>query len=91
MKTKVDSGNEEFYRSVKRFLVEAHREVLSFIHDCAKAALCVYEVITGTKGFFFLMRIPLTLIIPPIHLLLDSAPNVGPLISRWEIDKFKIC
>ncbi len=22
--------------------------------------------------------------IPPDHLLLDSAPNLGPLISRWE-------
>ncbi len=25
------------------------------------------------------------------HLLLDSAPNIGPLISRWELDKFKNC
>jgi hypothetical protein len=29
--------------------------------------------------------------IPPDHLLLDSAPNIGPLISRWELDKFKSC
>ncbi len=28
---------------------------------------------------------------PPHHLLLDSAPNLGPLISRWELDKFKDC
>jgi hypothetical protein len=27
--------------------------------------------------------------IPPDHLLLDGAPNLGPLISRWEINKFK--
>ncbi len=27
----------------------------------------------------------------PDHLLLDSAPNIGPLISRWELDKFKNC
>ncbi len=26
---------------------------------------------------------------PHDHLLLDSAPNTGPLISRWELDKFK--
>ncbi len=25
----------------------------------------------------------------PDHLLLDSAPNLGPLISRWEINKFE--
>jgi hypothetical protein len=27
----------------------------------------------------------------PDHLLLDNAPNIGPLISRWELDKFKNC
>ncbi len=25
------------------------------------------------------------------HLLLDGLPNLGPLISRWELDKFKNC
>jgi hypothetical protein len=29
--------------------------------------------------------------LPHDHLLLDSAPNIGPLISRWELDKFKNC
>ncbi len=29
--------------------------------------------------------------IPHDHLLLDSAPDIGPLISRWELDKFKNC
>ncbi len=29
--------------------------------------------------------------IPPDHLLLDSAPNLGPPISRWEINKFESC
>ncbi len=28
---------------------------------------------------------------PPNHLLLDSAPNLGPLISRWVINKFGNC
>ncbi len=27
--------------------------------------------------------------VPPDHLLLDSFPNLGPLVSRWEINKFK--
>jgi hypothetical protein len=27
----------------------------------------------------------------PYHLLLDSAPNLGPLICRWEINKFENC
>jgi hypothetical protein len=27
--------------------------------------------------------------IPHDHLLLDSDPNFGPLISGWELDKFK--
>jgi hypothetical protein len=29
--------------------------------------------------------------VPPEHLLLDSAPNLGPLIYRWEINKFENC
>jgi hypothetical protein len=29
--------------------------------------------------------------VTPDHLLLDSAPNLGPLISRWEINKFENC
>jgi hypothetical protein len=27
----------------------------------------------------------------PDNLLLDSVPNLGPLISRWEINKFDNC
>jgi hypothetical protein len=27
----------------------------------------------------------------PDHLLLNSAPNLGPLISRWKINKFENC
>ncbi len=27
--------------------------------------------------------------VPRDHLLLDRSPNIGPLISRWELDKFK--
>ncbi len=30
-------------------------------------------------------------IVPPDHLFLDSAPNLGPLISHWEINKFENC
>ncbi len=25
----------------------------------------------------------------PVHLLLNRSPNIGPLISRWELDRFK--
>jgi hypothetical protein len=27
----------------------------------------------------------------PDHLLLDRSPNIGPLISRWGLDKFRNC
>ncbi len=30
-------------------------------------------------------------LVPPDHLLLDSAPNFGPLLFRWKINKFKNC
>ncbi len=36
-------------------------------------------------------RLPKTKILPPDPLLLDRSPNIGPLISRWELDKFKTC
>jgi hypothetical protein len=29
--------------------------------------------------------------LPPDQLLLDSATNIGPVISRWELEKFKNC
>ncbi len=29
--------------------------------------------------------------LPLDHLFLDSAPNLGPLISRWEINEFENC
>ncbi len=44
-----------------------------------KKALAKEKVKTKNRHF----------IIPPDHPLLDSAPNLGPLISRWEIIKFK--
>jgi hypothetical protein len=28
---------------------------------------------------------------PPDHLLLGRSSNIGPFISRWELDKFKNC
>jgi hypothetical protein len=32
-----------------------------------------------------------TFIVPHDYLLLDSVPNIGPLISSWELEKFKNC
>jgi hypothetical protein len=29
--------------------------------------------------------------VTPDHLLLDRSPNIEPLMSRWELDKFKNC
>ncbi len=29
--------------------------------------------------------------VTPDHIFLDSAPNLGPLISRWEINKIENC
>ncbi len=36
-------------------------------------------------------RLSCTSSVPHDHLLLDTAPNIGPLISLWELDIFKIC
>jgi hypothetical protein len=45
-----------------------------------------YVVLLGFPLFFSLVRRP-----PPDHPLLDNALNLGPLISRWEINKFENC
>jgi hypothetical protein len=29
--------------------------------------------------------------VPPDHLLLDRSPNIGPLLSPWELEKFENC
>jgi hypothetical protein len=31
------------------------------------------------------------MVLTPDHLLSDRSPNIGPLISCWELDKFKNC
>jgi hypothetical protein len=41
-------------------------------------------------GFVMHHRL-VTEIVPPDHLLLDSAPNIGPLIPWWKLDKLKNC
>ncbi len=43
------------------------------------------KIVYKRKISFKFQRVPLD------HLLLDSAPNLGPLISRWEINKFENC
>jgi hypothetical protein len=35
--------------------------------------------------------VAMNVLVPPDHLLLDSAPNLGPLISSWEVNKFENC
>jgi hypothetical protein len=49
--------------------------------------LVIYRRFTADLGDNF----ENTYILPYYHLLLDSAPNLGLLISRWEINKFENC
>jgi hypothetical protein len=47
---------------------------------------CIYFRWLCQQAVFFARKVPLA------HLLLDSdAPNLGPLISPWEIYKFENC
>ncbi len=55
------------------------REALIFLGrnlDCISS----HDTLTQTR---------ITLRNTPDHLSLDSAPNLGPLISRWELNKFE--
>ncbi len=44
-----------------------------------------------TKLYKCTKKLYIFLKLTPDHLLLDSVPNLGPLISRWEINKFENC
>ncbi len=44
------------------------------------------------RFFLFLSQLGTSMYwVPPVHLLLDGAPNLGPLICRWDIHKFENC
>ncbi len=54
--------------------------------DLKLCFIASWRGLTGTKLFYQYITY---FNVPPDHLLLDSAPNVGPLISRWDLNKFK--
>ncbi len=45
-------------------------------------------MVIRNRGYLLLLLI---YFVPSDHLLLERSPNIGPLISRWELDKFKNC
>jgi hypothetical protein len=52
----------------------------------------ISTVIFATKWFSVSELLKITSVyIPPDHLLLDRSRNIGPLIFRWNLDKFKNC
>ncbi len=57
----------------------------------APRLISIYYVIYCRQVGFFPLEKKLDSTCTPDHLLLDSAPNLGPLISSWEINKFKNC
>ncbi len=52
-------------------------------HNCSDSLIMSSQKSATSYSWLF--------IVPPDHLLLDRSPNIGPLISRWELDKFKNC
>jgi hypothetical protein len=68
-----------------------------FSLDCLSNLIgIIFEKKKKKKDYFFQaifilkFRVP-SFQIPPDHLLLDSAPNLGQLMSLWEINKFEDC
>jgi hypothetical protein len=49
------------------------------------------QVLYDQRSAIYVGRKPMFLKVPLDHPLLDRSPNIGPLISRWELDKFKNC
>jgi hypothetical protein len=63
--------------------------------DCCLVTTVRLRQLMTTEGLrdvshvWNLTTAPPFLNIPPDHLLLDSALNLGPIISCWEINKFE--
>jgi hypothetical protein len=55
-----------------------HVQQIEGLHECLKQRRVRVTITIYFKN------------LPPDHLLLDSAPNLGPLISRWDIKSSKI-
>jgi hypothetical protein len=63
-----------------------------FLHFSVRSVLIISTLSGEEKGLKFTWGLKLrALVVPPNHLLMDSAPNLGPLIFRWEINKFEDC
>ncbi len=66
-------------------------ELPYFAKKNAKLLQCAKLEAFAVDGSPVFIKCP-TSMIPSDHLILDSAPNLGPLISRWEINnKFDNC
>jgi hypothetical protein len=53
--------------------------------------LLITCILTRASSLPLEANLRLTNFVPHDHLLLDRSLNSGPLISRWELDKFKNC
>jgi hypothetical protein len=49
------------------------------------------QITDGSAFFIWHMYAATKHGLPSDHLLLDRSPNLGPLISRWELEKFENC
>jgi hypothetical protein len=78
-----------------------HEQDCSLLLHCAMEMCALVEYLESQ--FLYEVRAPglrannmdvgttLRALLPHDHLLLDSALNLGPLVSRWEINKFENC
>ncbi len=58
--------------------------LFNFFNDHRRSSHCQERWTFANSG-------PLANMVLPGHLLLDRSPNIGSLISCWELDKFKNC
>jgi hypothetical protein len=74
-------------REVRDPLIDLHEQTSKMITVTLTYNIKIYLLYKYDVQWCFII-VP---VVPPNHLWLDSAPNLGTLISRWEINKFEHC
>jgi hypothetical protein len=85
-RTVIISRTHDERTNVKTYGSSANRGSSSHVNECPRFhAFLIFKRLSGA------MLSCGSRIVPPDQIILDSVPNLGPLISRWKIKKFKNC
>jgi hypothetical protein len=87
MRAYAEHGECKFHPRIRSPLIFSSPPILWQFWNPSPLVTCILHFWVGLKACYLMCCNQ----IHPDHLLLDSAPNLGPLISRWEIKNFENC